>query len=43
MSHQSRGEHQIHTSHLVPSMGPIVLVVTLYGQQTSPRKADQST
>ena len=27
------GEYQIHTSHLVPSMGPIVSVVTLHGRQ----------
>ena len=27
------GEYQTHTSHLVPSMGPIVLVVTLHGRQ----------
>ena len=26
-----RGEYQTHTSHLVPSMGPIVSVVALHG------------
>ena len=30
---QHRGEYQTHTSHLVPSMGPIVSVVTLHGRQ----------
>ena len=29
----TQGEYQTHTSHLVPSMGPIVSVVTLHGQQ----------
>ena len=33
MSHQHRGEHQIDAFHLVPSMGPIVSVVTLHGWQ----------
>ena len=45
MSRQHRGEYQTHTSHLVPSMGPIVSVVTLMllislninGQQVLPR------
>ena len=32
-SHQHRGEYQTHTSHLVPSMGPIVSVMTLHGRQ----------
>ena len=32
----------IATSHLVPSMSPIVSVMTLHGWQTSSRKADQS-
>ena len=27
------GKYQTHTSHLVPSMGPIVSVVTSHGQQ----------
>ena len=39
---QYRGEYQTHTSHTVPSMGPIVSVVTLHGGKTSSRKADQS-
>ena len=30
---QTQGEYQTHTSHLMPSMGPIVLVVTLHGRQ----------
>ena len=29
----TQGEYQTHTSHLVPSMGPTVSVVTLHGQQ----------
>ena len=29
----TQGEYQTHTSHLVPSMGPIVSVGTLHGQQ----------
>ena len=29
----TQGEYQTHISHLVPSMGPIVSVVTLHGQQ----------
>ena len=33
MSHQHMDEYQTHTCHLVPSMGPIVSVVTLYGRQ----------
>ena len=33
MSHQRRGEYQTHASHLVPSMGPIVSVVTLHDRQ----------
>ena len=33
MSHQHRGEYQTHTAHLVPSMGPIVSVMTLHGWQ----------
>ena len=32
-SYQNRSEYQTHTSHLVPSMGPIVSVVTLHGWQ----------
>ena len=32
-SHQCRGEYQTHASHLVPSMGPIVSVMTLQGRQ----------
>ena len=32
-SHQHRGEYQTHTFHLVPSMGPIVSVMTLHGWQ----------
>ena len=35
MSHQHRGEYQTHTSHLVPSMGPIVSVMTLHGRAKS--------
>ena len=31
-SHQHKGEYQTHTSHLVPSMGSIVSVVTLHGR-----------
>ena len=33
MSQQHRGEYQTHASHVVPSMGPIVSVVTLHGRQ----------
>ena len=33
LRHQHRGEYQTHTSHVVPSMGPIVSVVTLHGRQ----------
>ena len=40
MSH--RGKYQIHTSHLVPSIGPIVSVVTSHGWQNQFWKADQS-
>ena len=29
----TQGEYQTHISHLVPSMGPIVSVVTLHGRQ----------
>ena len=29
----TQGEYQTHTSHLVPSMGPTVSVVTLHGRQ----------
>ena len=32
-SHQHMDEYQTHTSHLVPSMGPIVSVVTLHSRQ----------
>ena len=32
MSHQHRGEYQTHTSHLVPSMGPIVSIVASHGR-----------
>ena len=38
MSHQHRGEYQTHISHLVPSMGPIVSVVTLHGGQSQLKK-----
>ena len=33
MSHQLMGEYQTHTSHLVPSMGPIVSVMASHGRQ----------
>ena len=33
MSHQRKGEYQTHASHLVPSMGPIISVMTLHGRQ----------
>ena len=29
----TQGEYQTHASHLVPSMGPIVSVMTLHGQK----------
>ena len=29
----TQGKYQIHTSHLVPSMGPVVSVVTLHGRK----------
>ena len=32
-SHYHWGEFQTHLFHVVPSMGPIVLVVNLYGWQ----------
>ena len=41
-SHQHRGEYQTHTSHLVPSMGPIISVVASHGRQIRSRKADQA-
>ena len=33
---------QAYTSHLVPSMGPIVSAMTLHGQKICSRKSDQS-
>ena len=36
------GEFHTHAFHVVPSMGPIVSVMNLQGQQNL-RKADQST
>ena len=33
MCHQHRGEYQTHTSHMVPSMGPIVPDLTSHGWQ----------
>ena len=43
MPPQHRGEYETHTSHLVPSMGPIVSVVTSHGWQNQLQKTDQST
>ena len=42
MFHYHWGQFQTHAFHVVPFMGPIVLVVTLHGWQTRSRKADQS-
>ena len=38
-----RGDLQTHAFHVEPSMGPIVSVMNLSGQQTSCRKVEQST
>ena len=38
----TQGEYQTHTFHLVPSMGPIVSVITLHGWQNQLYKTDQS-
>ena len=35
------GQFQSHGFHVVPSLGPIISVMTLHGRQTHPR-ADQS-
>ena len=40
MSHYHWGQFQTHAFHVVPSMGPIVSVVNLHGQQIHSRKAD---
>ena len=40
-SHQHWGQFQIHDSQLFPSMGPIVLFMTLHGQKTCSTKADR--
>ena len=42
MFHYQWDEFQTHVFHVVPSMDLIVLVVTLYGQKTHYRNADQS-
>ena len=39
MPRQHRGEYQTHITHLLPSMGPIVSVVTSHGLQMQLQKS----